>query len=92
MLNEVDGLQAIIPLIKKEWVDQILFVDGGSADGTLDYLKKNNCEYIVQKRRGLRHAYSETLPHIRGDALIIFRPDGNSIPGRIPDLIAKYQE
>ena len=24
--------------------------------------------------------------------MITFSPDGNSIPGRIPDLIAKYQE
>ena len=36
VLNEVEGLQAIMTIIKKEWIDQILIVDGGSEDGTLD--------------------------------------------------------
>ena len=31
-LNEVDGMKQVIPLIKKEWVDEILIVDGGSTD------------------------------------------------------------
>ena len=36
VLNEVEGLQAIMTIIKKEWIDQILIVDGGSEDGPLD--------------------------------------------------------
>lgn len=91
-LNEVVGLKEIMPRIKKEWVDQILFVDGGSTDGTIDYFKANGWEYIVQKQKGLRHAYSEAMPYIKGDAVITFSPDGNSIAELIPDLIAKYRE
>ena len=91
-LNEIEGLKQIVPRIKKEWVDQILFVDGGSTDGTIEYFKENHCEFLVQKQKGLRYAYSEALPFIKGDALITFSPDGNSIAELIPDLIAKYRE
>jgi glycosyltransferase involved in cell wall biosynthesis len=91
-LNEIEGLKKIMPGIKKEWVDQILFVDGGSTDGTIEYVKQNGWEIVVQKRKGLRHAYDEALPFIRGDAVITFSPDGNSVADRIPPLIAKYKE
>lgn len=40
-LNEIDGMKAIMPRIKKEWYAQLLIVDGGSTDGTLEY-----CKYI----------------------------------------------
>ena len=91
-LNEIQGLQVIMPRINKNWIDQILVVDGGSIDGTLEYLKNNNYEFFVQSKKGIRHAYTEALPFIRGDALITFSPDGNSIPEAIPQLIKKFQE
>ncbi|MBI4040695.1 MAG: glycosyltransferase family 2 protein [Deltaproteobacteria bacterium] len=91
-LNEVEGIQAIMPRIQKEWVNQILFVDGGSTDGTLSLIQKSGWEVIVQKRKGIRHAYIEALEHIRGDTVITFSPDGNSVPELIPKLIEKYKE
>ena len=35
-LNEIEGMKAIMPHIKNEWVDQIIVVDGGSTDGTIE--------------------------------------------------------
>ena len=31
-LNEIDGMKAIMPRVKRGWVDQILILDGGSTD------------------------------------------------------------
>ena len=31
-LNEVDGIKKIMPKVKKEWVNRIILVDGGSTD------------------------------------------------------------
>jgi len=90
--NEIDGMRVIMPKIKREWVDQILIVDGGSTDGTIEYAKKNNYEIIVQKTKGLGNGYREALPHIKGDIIITFSPDGNSIPEIIPDLVNKMKE
>ena len=91
-LNEIDGLKTIMPLVKKEWADQILIVDGQSTDGTIEYAKSQGYEIVVQKKRGMRHAYMEALPHVRGDVLLTFSPDGNSIPELIPPCIDKLKE
>ena len=91
-LNEINGMKAIMPRIKKEWCDQIIILDGGSTDGTIEWAKENGYFVYVQKQIGFRHAYIEVLPYIEGDVVITFSPDGNSIPELIPDLIIKMKE
>jgi glycosyltransferase involved in cell wall biosynthesis len=91
-LNEIEGMRTIMPRIKREWVDQILFVDGGSTDETAEYAKANGYQLVVQKNKGLRYAYSEVIDQIEGEVVITFSPDGNSIPELIPPLIEKMRE
>ena len=91
-LNEIDGMRAIMPQIQRDWVDQILIVDGGSTDGTVEYAKEHGYEIYMQKEPGVRQAYMTVLPYIQGDVLITFSPDGNSIPQLIPRLVAKMKE
>ncbi len=91
-LNEVNGMKAIMPKIKKEWYHQILFVDGQSTDGSIEYIKEQGWELVVQKKKGMRHAYMEALPYVTGDVILTFSPDGNSIPELIPDCIEKLKE
>ena len=88
-LNEINGMKVIMPKIKKEWCDQIIILDGGSTDGTIEYAEKHGYFVYVQKKKGFRHAYCEVLPYIEGEIVITFSPDGNSIPELIPDLIRK---
>ena len=91
-LNEVEGMKVIMPRIKRDWVDQILILDGGSTDGTIEYARKQGYEIHIQKREGVRHAYTEALPFIKGDVVITFSPDGNSIPELIPVLVDKIKD
>lgn len=91
-LNEIDGMKAIMPRVKKDWCDQIVILDGGSTDGTLEYAREQGYFVYVQKKPGFRHAYTEVLPHIKGDIVVTFSPDGNSIPELIPALIDKMKE
>lgn len=91
-LNEVNGMKVIMPKVDRSWLDQIIVVDGGSTDGTIEWAKENGYEVYVQKQRGFRHAYTEVWPQIAGDVVITFSPDGNSVPELIPDLIAKMRE
>ncbi|MDP8266738.1 MAG: glycosyltransferase family 2 protein [Candidatus Aceula meridiana] len=91
-LNEEEGMKAIMPRIKPEWYDQLLIVDGQSTDGTVEYSKSQGYPVIIQKKKGLREAYNEALPHIEGDVVLTFSPDGNSIPELIPDCINKMKE
>jgi glycosyltransferase involved in cell wall biosynthesis len=91
-LNEIDGMKVIMPQIDRSWVDQIIIVDGGSKDGTIEWAKENEYEVYVQKQKGFRHAYTEVWPLVKGDVVITFSPDGNSLPKLIPDLITKMKE
>lgn len=90
--NEVDGLRLLMPRVKREWVDQILVVDGQSVDGSAEFARKLGYEVYVQKEKGLRKAFMEGWPLIRGDVVITFSPDGNCIPELIPELIEKMKE
>lgn len=92
ILNEIDGMKIIMPRIKKEWVDDIIIVDGGSTDGGLEYARSLGCKVLVQQKPGIRRAYNEVMPHIKTDIVIPFSPDGNSIPELIPPLIDKINE
>lgn len=91
-LNEIDGMKVIMPRIKKSWYDQLIILDGGSTDGTIEYAKKQGYFVYVQKKQGFRHAYTEVLSHITGDVVLTFSPDGNSIPELIPKLTDKMKE
>ena len=86
-LNEIDGMKTVMPKIRKEWLNQILVLDGGSTDGTLEWARNHGYEVYVQKERGFRNAYREVWPLIRSDVVVYFTPDGNSIPEAIPQLL-----
>jgi glycosyltransferase involved in cell wall biosynthesis len=91
-LNEIDGMREIMPKIEEGWCDQILILDGGSTDGTVEYAREHNYDVIIQEKPGLMNAYWQVFEHIRGDIMITFSPDGNSIPEIIPQLTAKIRE
>lgn len=91
-LNEITGMKAIMPQVQRGWVDQILVLDGGSTDGTIEYSREQGYQVHVQKNWGIRQGYMEVLPLITSDVILTFSPDGNSIPDLIPPLIAKMNE
>ncbi len=91
-INEIEGMKVIMPQVKKEWCDQVLLLDGGSTDGSVEYAKEMGYDVYIQKKKGLHYAYQEVWPLIKGDWVITFSPDGNSPPGYIPQLIEKMKE
>ena len=91
-LNEIDGMKIILPQIKKEWVDQIIILDGNSTDGTIEYAREQGYFVYVQKTPGFRHAYNEVLEYVEGDVILTFSPDGNSIAELIPVIIEKMKQ
>ena len=51
-LDEIDGVKQIVPEIKEEWAEEIIFVDGGSTDGTIDEAVRLGYEVIHQHNKG----------------------------------------
>lgn len=91
-LNEAVGMRTVMPKVKKEWVDQVLIVDGNSKDGTAEIARGMGYDVVLQKSPGIRGAYVDALPFIKGDVVLTFSPDGNSIPELIPECIKKFKE
>lgn len=91
-LNEIDGVKAVLPQIDRRAFDQILIVDGGSTDGTVEWCRDNGYQVFVQNRRGIRFAYLEVLPLLIGDVVLTMSPDGNCAPSQIPKILAKMRD
>ena len=91
-LNEIEGVKAILPAIDPSWCDQLIVVDGGSKDGTIEWCREHGYEVYVQKRKGIRFAYLEVLPMIKGDVILCISPDGNCPVAAIPQLLDKMAE
>ena len=90
-MNEIGGMKVIMPQIQRNWVDEILIVDGGN-DGTYEYAVEHGYRVLKQKSKGLVGAYREGVAAAIGEAILAFSPDGNSLPALIPQLVAKLHE
>ena len=91
-LNEIIGMKAIMPQLKPEWYHQLIILDGGSTDGTAEYAREQGYFVYVQKRPGLRQAFTEVLPYVTGNVILVLSPDGNCRPEDIPVIINKMGE
>jgi glycosyltransferase involved in cell wall biosynthesis len=87
-LNEIDGVTQVVPKLPVHAVDEILVVDGGSSDGTVEFFEARGIRVIRQEQRGRGEAFRLAARHARHDALVFFSPDGNEDPDDIPRLIA----
>src|SRR5262249_10040370 len=91
-LNEIEAVRVIVPQLRRDWVDEIIVVDGGSTDGTVEYLREAGLRVHQQTVRGYGEGMLEGIRLAKGDVIIEFSPDGNSIPTDIPRIIAKVNE
>jgi glycosyltransferase involved in cell wall biosynthesis len=91
-LNEIDGVRAVMHRINPGWCDEILVVDGGSSDGTVEWLREHGYRVIIQDVPGIGNAYRQAYRHTAGEVIVTFSPDGNSIPELIPALLRKMAE
>ena len=90
-LDEIDGVRAIMPKLNKDWAEEIIFVDGGSKDGTIEEAKKLGFNVIHQNNRGEGNACRIGVEKTNSEHIMFFSPDGNDEPEAIPELIKKIE-
>ena len=90
--NEIDGVKELLPKIDKNWIDEILVVDGGSTDGTIDECEKMGFSVFIQKTKGHGGAILTGVQQTTSENIILFGPDGNHEVEEIPRLIEKIKE
>lgn len=91
-LNEIEAIQVVVPRINRAWVDEIIVVDGGSTDGTVEWCEAQGLRVLRQRRRGYGAGMREVIEIASGEVVIEFMGDGNCDPAAIPRLIAKLAE
>lgn len=76
--NEIAGCKNDIPQIKKivDRFDEIYAIDGGSKDGTIEYLREQNISVYIQPQKGLNVACHFGIEKCTTDAIIFFHPKG----------------
>jgi glycosyltransferase involved in cell wall biosynthesis len=91
-INEIDGMKAMMPQIKPEWYYELIVVDGGSTDGTIEYCKSNNIPVFIQEQPGVGGALDDAMKRVTGDVVVIYAPDGSFLADRIPMMVQKIKE
>ena len=89
--NELEGSKHDIPLIDRTQFDEIFCIDGGSTDGTIEYLTEQGIKVYRQSAKGLNQACKDGCEHCTTDAFVFYHPKG-TIPVEDTYKFRKYYE
>lgn len=74
--NELEGCKRIVPDLPRNDFDEVYAIDGGSNDGTVDYLISWNIPVYRQPKKGLNAAYIHAVEKSSCEAVVVFFPKG----------------
>ena len=72
--NEISGCEIDVPNLPLEIFDEVYAIDGGSTDGTVEYLQSKNIIVHKQPKIGLNAAYIHANGVSNCDAVVVFFP------------------
>jgi glycosyltransferase involved in cell wall biosynthesis len=90
VLDEEGAIGSVVTAIPRDWVDQIIVVDGGSRDRTVAVAEAAGARVVVETARGYGRACATgAAAAAEGSAqvLVFLDGDGSDAPEVIPSLV-----
>ncbi len=90
VLNEIDGLRDCWDEIPVDDFREVVAVDGGSTDGTREFLSERNIPILDQNIPGRGVAFRVAADASQAERMVFYSPDGNEDPAdiaRLDDLL-----
>jgi len=81
--NEIDGCRHDVPRLPLDRFEEVYAVDGGSTDGTSEYLASVGIRVYRQEVSGYNAAYLAAFQRCGTDALLMFHPKGSIDPATV---------
>lgn len=89
--NELEGCRNDVPLLPRDEFDEIYAIDGGSTDGTVDYLESQGIAVYRQPKPGLNAAYVHAVERTTSGAIVVFFPKATIHPKCILGILHKLR-
>lgn len=87
--NEIYGCRQVVPALPRDCFSEIFALDGGSTDGTIEFLRDSGITVVEQRQRSYNAAYIEALEHYSGEAIVFYHPKGTVDEASLPCLVDK---
>ncbi len=91
-LNEAQNLREVLPTLPD--VHEVILVDGGSMDGTVETAREilPGVITVTQTRRGKGNALAAGFARVTGDLVVMFDADGSADAEEIPVFVEALLE
>jgi len=91
-LNEAEAIGRVIDELKCYGVENIIVVDGGSTDGTVEIARSKGVKVLTQEGRGKALAIKTALKHVNTKYILVMDGDYTYPAKHVVDLYMKARE
>lgn len=90
--NEIEGCKHDVPHLPVDLFNEVYAIDGGSHDGTVEFLKARGIAVHQQPARGYNQAYLHAFKMCATDAVVLYHPKGSVDPAEVIKFISLFNE